>query len=103
MDVSTGESKWDSEFSSIDTSFLLAGVLVAAQYFSNDREITNLARQIYERVDFNWMLGADRLLLSHGWSRGKGFLKFRWDAYSESPYSSRGLNDGFPLRLPQCG
>jgi hypothetical protein len=84
MDVSTGESKWNSEVSSIDTSFLLAGILVTAQYFSNDPEIAKLANQIYQRVDFNWMLGADRLLLSHGWSRSKGFLKFKWDAYSES-------------------
>jgi hypothetical protein len=85
MDVSTGESKWDSEVSSIDTSFLLAGVMVAEQYFSDDLEISRLAKQIYERVDFNWMLGSDRLLLSHGWSRGKGFLKYKWEAYSESP------------------
>src|SRR5258708_4095075 len=82
MDVATGEPKWDSEFSSIDTSFLLGGVLVAAQYFSNDPEISKLARQIYERVDFNWMLGGDRLLLSHGWRR-RGFLKYKWDVYDE--------------------
>ena len=28
------------------------------------------------------MLNGDPLLLSHGW-RGKGFLKSRWDTYSE--------------------
>jgi hypothetical protein len=85
MDVATGESKWDSEVSSIDTSFLLGGVLIAAQYFNNDPEISKLAKQIYERVDFNWMLGDDRLRLSHGWRRGRGFLKYKWEVYSESP------------------
>ena len=85
MDVSTGERKWDSEMSSVDTSFLLAGVLTAAQYFSNDPEIPKLAKQIYDRVDFAWMLNGDPLLLSHGWVRGKGFLKYKWDAYSELP------------------
>jgi len=84
MDVATGESKWDSEVSSIDTSFLLGGVFVAAQYFRKDPEISKLAKQIYERVDFNWMLGDDRLLLSHGWRR-KGFLKYKWEIYNELP------------------
>jgi hypothetical protein len=43
MDVSTGDRKWDSETSSIDTAFLLAGVLTAGQYFSSDPEIPKLA------------------------------------------------------------
>jgi hypothetical protein len=29
------------------------------------------------------MLNGDRNLLSHGWLRGKGFLKLKWDTYSE--------------------
>src|SRR5580692_120098 len=70
MDVSTGDRKWDSEMSSVDTSFALAGVLTAAQYFSNDPAIPKLAKQIYDRVDFLWMLDGDPLLLSHGWVHG---------------------------------
>src|SRR5580692_5843323 len=83
MDVSTGDRKWDSETSSVDTAFLLAGVLTAGQYFSNDPEIPKLANDIYTRVDFQWMLNGDSLLLSHGWRTGKGFIKNRWDTYSE--------------------
>jgi hypothetical protein len=83
MDVSTGDRKWDSETSSIDTAFLLGGILTAAQYFADDSEIRRLAKEIYERVDFQWMLNGDPFLLSHGWTRGKGFLKYRWDTYSE--------------------
>lgn len=83
MDVSTGERKWDSEASSVDTAFLLAGVLTAGQYFADDPEIPKLANQIYERVDFQWMLDGDPVLLSHGWRSGKGFIKNRWDTYSE--------------------
>ncbi len=85
MDVSTGERKWDSEMSSVDTAFLLAGALTAAEYFSDDPAIPKLANQIYNRVDFAWMLDGDSLLLSHGWVRGKGFLKYKWEAYSELP------------------
>ena len=83
MDVANGDRKWDSETSSVDTAFLLGGILTAAQYFAKDPEIPKLAREIYERVDFQWMLNGDPLFLSHGWQRGKGFLKAKWDTYSE--------------------
>jgi len=83
MDVSTGDRKWDSETSSIDTALLLAGVLTAKEYFADDAEIARLADEIYDRVDFQWMLNGDPLLLSHGWRRGKGFIKNKWDTYSE--------------------
>ena len=84
MDASSGDPRWDSEASSVDTAFLLGGILTAAQCFSHDPEIPKLAQQIYQRVDFRWMLDGDPVLLSHGWRRGKGFLKSRWDTYSES-------------------
>jgi hypothetical protein len=83
MDVATGERRWDSETSSIDTALLLAGVLTAKEYFADDPEIPQLADQIYDRVDFHWMLNDDPLLLSHGWLIGKGFIKNKWDTYSE--------------------
>ncbi len=83
MDVTNGDRKWDSETSSVDTSFLLAGAITCAEYFSQDAEITGLAKEIFDRVDFQWMLNGDPVLLSHGWKRGKGFLKSRWDMYDE--------------------
>jgi len=52
MDAGTGERRWDSEVSSIDTALLL-GVLTAKQFFRTDPEIVRLATKIYERVDFN--------------------------------------------------
>jgi hypothetical protein len=59
-------------------------VLTSGAYFSEDPEIPRLAKEIFERVDFQWMLDGDPLLLSHGWTRGKGFLKYKWDLYSEA-------------------
>ena len=59
MDAKTGERRWNSEVSSIDTALLLAGVLTARQYFRDDREIVALANKIYDRVDFTWMLNGD--------------------------------------------
>jgi hypothetical protein len=83
MDKETGERRWQSEYSSIDTALLLAGVLTARQYFRDDAEIVRLATLIYERVDFGWMLAGDPVLLSHGWRPETGFIKSRWDTYSE--------------------
>ena len=83
LDAKTGERRWNSEVSSIDTALLLAGVLSARQYFRDDPEIRQLATKIYERVDFHWMLNGQQLLLSHGWKPETGFLKPRWDTYSE--------------------
>jgi hypothetical protein len=83
MDSKTGARRWKSEISSIDTALLLGGVLTARQYYRNDPEIVKLATTIYQRVDFQWMLNGDPLLLSHGWRPETGFLKPRWDTYSE--------------------
>src|SRR5258705_2917098 len=83
LDAKTGERRWQSEVSSIDTALLLGGVLTARQYFRDDPEIRKLATKIYERVDFQWMLNGQQVLLSHGWKPETGFLKPRWDTYSE--------------------
>jgi hypothetical protein len=83
LDAKTGARRWNSEVSSIDTALLLAGVLTARQKFSGDAEVVRLATRIYERVDFAWMLNGHPVLLSHGWKPESGFLKPRWDTYSE--------------------
>ncbi|MCA1634614.1 MAG: hypothetical protein LC802_13210 [Acidobacteria bacterium] len=83
MDKATGERRWGSEYSSIDTALLLGGVLAARGCFRTDAEVVRLATKIYERVDFAWMLAGHPTLLSHGWKPETGFLKTRWDTYSE--------------------
>lgn len=75
-----------SEISSIDTALLLAGALTAGKHFAGT-EAERLAREIYERVDFPWMMtdgGArpESRTLSMGWTP-EGFIAARWDAYSE--------------------
>lgn len=84
MDQRTGERRWRSEVSSIDTTLLLSGVLTARQCFADDPEIVKNAEKIYRRVDFQWMLNSDEYLLSHGWHPETGFIKNRWHDYSES-------------------
>ena len=85
MDIDTGARMWKSEVSSIDTALLLAGALTARQYFYSDAEIVRLATTIYERIDFPWMLNGHPTLLSMGWHPESGFIKARWDDYSEHP------------------
>jgi hypothetical protein len=80
-DIHSGERIWDSEVSSVDTSILLCGILTARSYF-HDREITELATEIFNRVDWSW-LSEDTALLPHGWMPEVGFLPYRWDYYSE--------------------
>lgn len=83
LDASTGERQFRSEFSSIDTAFLVGGMLTARQYFSEDDEIRGLANGIYQRIDFIWMLNSGRYLLFHGYQPETGFLTAKWDQYCE--------------------
>jgi len=83
MDAETGERRWQSEISSIDTALLLGGVLTVKQCFADDAEIVRLANVIYLRVDFRWMLNGDAYLLAHGWRPESGWIKNRWEDYSE--------------------
>jgi hypothetical protein len=79
--INTGERVWDSEVSSVDTAILLCGVLTCRQHFHHP-EITRLANDIFNRVDWSW-LSEDTSLLPHGWTPEFGFLPYRWDYYSE--------------------
>jgi hypothetical protein len=83
LDQRSGERRWRSEVSSIDTALLLGGVLSVRRCFAGDGEIVRLATKIYERVDFRWMLNGDEYLLAHGWHPETGFIKNRWHDYSE--------------------
>jgi hypothetical protein len=80
-DIETGERFRGSELSSIDTSILLCGMLTARAYFE-DPQIQSLAQQIYERVDWPWMLNGGNAF-SMGWQPETGFLANRWDHYCE--------------------
>lgn len=83
VDAATGERRWKSEISSIDTALLLGGVLTARQCFHENAELVTLATRIYNRVDFPWMLNGDPSLLSMGFHPERGFLPSRWDTYCE--------------------
>jgi hypothetical protein len=80
-DIETGKRFGGCELSSIDTALLLCGVLTAHSYFS-DPKIQSLAKQIYERVEWPWMLN-NGPTFSMGWKPESGFLDSRWSKYCE--------------------
>jgi hypothetical protein len=81
LNMRNGDRDFQSEVSSIDTSIFLCGALACRAYF-DDAEIRDLATKIYERVDWGWLLQGEKTL-SMGWTPERGFLKPRWDSYSE--------------------
>ena len=87
LDMNTGTRAWRSELSSIDTSFLIAGVLAVAAFFDHDNgheaEIRTLARLLADRVDWAWMCNCDGAIC-HGWKPEHGFLRYHWVGYSEA-------------------
>jgi Uncharacterized protein conserved in bacteria len=87
LDMESGRRTWDSELSTVDSTFLIAGALLAARYFdrANDgeRRIRALADALYLRMDWRWAQdGGDTV--SHGWRPESGFLPYRWEGYSEA-------------------
>jgi hypothetical protein len=87
LDMNAGRRTWDSELSTIDSTFLIAGALTAAEYFNRDieaeSEVRKLANAIYTRADWQWARnGADTV--THGWKPESGFIKHRWQGYNEA-------------------
>lgn len=86
LDMHSGRRAWQCELSTVDSAFLIAGMLVAAAYFEGDgndeREIRQLADVLYRRVDWPWML-ASTGTIGHGWKPESGFLEHRWEGFDE--------------------
>jgi len=87
LDMQTGRRVYESELSTIDTTFLLAGALTAGMYFDQDtpeeKEIRTLAQALYARADWRWAQNGG-LKVSHGWRPETGFIKYCWEGYSEA-------------------
>ena len=81
VDMSTGIRAGSSEVSSIDTAILLCGVLTCRAHFPQT-QIASLATQIYQQVNWAWMLNGGATL-AMAWTPESGFAASRWDHYSE--------------------
>ncbi|MBU6455432.1 MAG: Tat pathway signal protein [Cyanobacteria bacterium REEB67] len=102
LDPKTGERAtspkfWNSELSSIDTALLMGGVTFAATYYASgqsadEKQIVKLARMLYERVEWDWLLrdapaaNGDKKaqLIGHGWTPENGMITNVYNGYSEA-------------------
>jgi hypothetical protein len=87
LDMTTGRRAGRCELSTVDTGFLLAGMLTVAGFFDQDdeleREIRDLTELLYQRVDWQWACNGGPTL-THGWKPESGFLPYRWQGYDEA-------------------
>ena len=90
VDKRSGERVWKSEYSTIDTTLLVAGALAAGQYFGVQApDIAALSDHLYRRLDWWWALTndgtqPDKRLVSHGARLESGFIPNNWFDYSEA-------------------
>ncbi len=87
VDWKTGKRAWNCEVSSIDTSILLAGVMVADRYW-HDPAVHSFAKKIEDQIDWQWMLTSGGTMpnstsLDMGYIPEKGWIPARWDSYCE--------------------
>ncbi len=87
LDMASGRRAWQCELSTIDSTFLIAGMLTAGLYFdgntTQEQEIRNLANELYRRVDWQWAQNQGDTV-TMGWKPETGFLPFRWQGYDEA-------------------
>jgi hypothetical protein len=87
LGMQTGLRVWNCELSTVDTGFLLAGVLFCQSYFDSpdatEGEIRALADSLYRRVDWEWATdGSPGIRL--GWHPERGFVTKTWTGYDEA-------------------
>lgn len=87
LDMNSGCRAGLCELSTIDSTFLLAGMLTVGIYFdantAKEQEIRRLAEALYCRVDWQW--AQDRGdTVTHGWKPESGFLPYRWEGFDEA-------------------
>ncbi len=89
LDMRSGQrfAEW-VELSSVDTGLMMMGVLFAQSYFDRDdaaeREIREIADQLYRRVEWDWMRPRAPLI-SMGWNpETKSFIDHDWRGYNEA-------------------
>jgi hypothetical protein len=87
LDMTTGRRAGLCELSTVDTGFLLAGMLAAAAFFDQDsedeQEIRVLADALYRRAEWPWACNGGATI-THGWKPESGFLPYRWAGYDEA-------------------
>jgi len=90
VDKATGERVWKSELSSVDSTLLLLGARVAGDFWLGT-EVQRLAEDLTDRADWVWMreggdAASNPTAPSMGWKPEDGWIKARWQGYSEASF-----------------
>ncbi len=70
------------ELSVVDTGILMAGILLAKEYYSSNSTIVGLADKLYRRIDWTWFYNTENNLFYLGWSPEGGFVG-QWDVFTD--------------------
>ena len=101
LEMKDGRRAGGCELSTVDSGFLLAGMLAAAAFFDSDEhaehEIRKTADALYRRADWQWALYAipcdangwptrtvEDVTIIHGGTPENGFISYRYQGYDES-------------------
>ena len=87
LDMTTGERFENVELSTVDTAWLIAGVLVCREYFDGggaaETEIRTVADALTRRVEWDWPTPRPPLV-TMGWTPEQGFHHLDWQGLNES-------------------
>jgi hypothetical protein len=98
LNMETGKREWNCELSTIDTSWLIAGIRFASQYYNreneNEKEIRELADKLTNRINWDWTIIKEskhknhKGLISMAWHPGENerLSDFGWFGYTEALY-----------------
>ncbi len=92
LDMDSGQRKWSCELSSIDTAWLMGGIIFCRQYYDRadaaETKIRQLAGELLERIDWDWMTlpesHRDAGTIAMGWFPERGYSKLGWKGYNEA-------------------
>ena len=87
LDMDSGARYKDVELSTIDSTWLFAGILFCQSYFDRDdsteKAIRDAAEQIYDRAEWDWAQPRPPGI-TMGWYPQKGFHTWDWHGYDEA-------------------
>ena len=99
IDIETGLRLGTSVLSTVDTTWLQMGMVVAQGWFDQEDkkeiEIRRLSQHLLDRTEWDWVQANSMggKAISMGWSPENGFIERNWDGY----------NEGMPLYLLALG
>lgn len=92
IDMKSGKRSWNCELSTIDTGWLIAGIIFCRQFYDQQNETENqireLADKILNRLDWEFFImpkeSEDANSISMGWTPENGLHFMGWRGYNEA-------------------